>query len=391
MIDTFFLENNLKELESQAMLRGLRPLHSAQSREIIIDGKKVLNFCSNNYLGLADDGRIIDAAKKALDKRGFGAGASRLVCGSTDEHHKLEEKIAKMKKTQAALVFSSGYMANTGIIPALFDREDIVFSDRLNHASIIDGILLSRAELKRYAHNDMQSLEGALQNSTGFKKRLIVTDTVFSMDGDTALLKEILNLAKRYEAYVMVDEAHAFGIFGNSGAGLVEQEGLSDQVDIQMGTFSKAAGCFGAYVAGSKVLCDYLVNHARSFIYTTAMPPALAAAASMAIDIIQEDDKRRKQVLENAHYIRSGLKALGFDTMSSTTPIIPVGLKDPAQALKVSKYLFEQGIFVQAIRPPTVPVNTARLRVTVMATHTQEDLDKFLNCMKLVTGTSACH
>ena len=385
MNDFLYIENDLKDLESQAMLRVLRPMQSAQSREIVIDGKKVLNFCSNNYLGLADDHRIIAAAKEAMDQRGFGSGASRLVCGSMDEHHQLEEKIARMKNTQAALLFSSGYMANTGIIPALFDRQDIIFSDRLNHASIIDGIILSRAEFKRYAHNDMQSLEELLKGSGGFKKRLIVTDTVFSMDGDTARLKDIVALARRYEAYVMVDEAHAFGVFGKTGAGLVEQEGLSGQIDIQMGTLSKAAGCFGAYVAGSKLLCDYLINHARSFIYTTSLPPALAAAASRAIDIIQEEGKLRQQVIENANYLRRGLKDQGFDTLNSSTPIIPVVLKEAAQALAVSKQLLAQGIFVQAIRPPTVPENTARLRVTVMATHTREDLDK------LVTGTSACH
>lgn len=381
MISSNFLEQHLKQLDSQSMMRHLRQVQGAQSRQIVIDGQKVLNFCSNNYLGLADDPRIIQAAKSALDQSGFGSGASRLVCGSMTQHHELEGKIATFKKTQAALVFSSGYMANTGSIPALFDREDVIFSDRLNHASIIDGILLSRAKLQRYQHNDMKSLEDLLKESAGFKKRLIVTDAVFSMDGDIANLKEIVRLAKQYEAYVMVDEAHSFGIFGTNGAGLVEQEGLSDQVDIQMGTLSKAAGCFGAYVVGSRLLCDYLVNHARSFIYTTAIPPNLAAAASVAIDIMAQDRPRRIKVLENANYLRAGLAKLGFDTLNSTTPIIPVILKDAARALTVSKQLLEQGIFVQAIRPPTVPANTARLRVTVMATHTKDDLDKLLDSM----------
>ncbi len=376
------LADDLKALESQSMLRVLREVQGSQSREIVIEGERLINFCSNNYLGLADDPRIKEAAKAAIGQDGFGSGASRLVCGSMQAHHQLESKIAKFKNTEAALVFSSGYMANVGIIPALFGREDIVFSDRLNHASIIDGILLSRAEFKRYAHNDLQSLEAALQDSLKFKKRLIVTDSVFSMDGDRARLKEIVALAQHYQCYVMTDEAHAFGVLGNTGAGLVEEEGLSRKIDIQMGTFSKAAGCYGAYVAGSKVLCDYLVNHARSFIYTTSLPPALAAAASKAIDIIQQEDNRRQKVLDNAQYVRQGLKNLGFDTLDSSTPIIPVVLKDAARALAVSEALRFKGIFVQAIRPPTVPVNTARLRVTVMATHTQGDLDKLLDAIK---------
>jgi 8-amino-7-oxononanoate synthase len=377
-----FLEQDLLELESKSMRRSLRTVQSAQSRAVVIDGKTVLNFCSNNYLGLADDERIKRATIDAVSQHGFGAGASRLICGNTSAHILLEEKIARLKKTESALVFSSGYMANTGIIPALYDREDVILSDRLNHASIIDGILLSRATLKRYAHNDMQVLEEELKASGGFKKRLIVTDTVFSMDGDRANLKVIVDLARRYDAWVMVDEAHGFGVLGENGAGLVEEEGLNDQVAIQMGTLSKAVGCFGAYVAGSKALCEYLINHSRSFIYTTAMPASCAAAASEAIDIIVGEPERRAKVLANAQYLRQGLQALGFDTMHSTTPIIPILLKDSARALKVSQRLFEQGIFVQAIRPPTVPVNTARLRVTVMATHTRQDLDLFLNAMK---------
>ncbi|MBI3602780.1 MAG: 8-amino-7-oxononanoate synthase [Candidatus Omnitrophica bacterium] len=379
-----FLEQNLFELESKSLRRHWRMVQSPQSKEIILDGKRVLNFCSNNYLGLADDERIKQAALEAVRQDGFGSGASRLVCGTLSAHVKLEEKLARLKNTESALVFSSGYMANTGIIPALFGRDDVILSDRLNHASIVDGILLSRAKLKRYAHKDMQDLEDALKNSGSFKKRLIVTDTIFSMDGDTTPLQKIVDLARRYEAWVMVDEAHAFGVLGEHGAGLVEEENLGDHIDIQMGTLSKAAGCFGAYAAGSKSLCDYLTNHSRSFIYTTAMPPACAAAASVAVDIIAQDKERRHRLLFNADYLRRGLQALGFDTMQSATPIIPIVVKDSVKALEASRRLLEQGIFVQAIRPPTVPVNTARLRVTVMATHTEEDLDLFLDCIQKI-------
>jgi 8-amino-7-oxononanoate synthase len=377
-----FLEHDLAELESASMRRKLRTVESAQGKNIVIEGRKLLNFCSNNYLGIADDERIKKAAAQALAEYGFGAGASRLIGGNHALHVKLEEKIARLKKTSNALVYSSGYMANTGIIPALCDRHDVVLSDKLNHASIIDGILLSRAELKRYAHNDMQTLENELKACGSYKKRLIVTDSVFSMDGDRANLKAIVALAKKYDAWVMVDEAHGFGVLGQNGGGLVEEEGLSQEIDIQMGTLSKAAGCFGAYVAGSKSLCDYLINHSRSFIYTTAMPVSCAAAASAAVDIIGQESHLRQQVMANADYLRNKLKAMGFDTLQSTTPIIPIVLKDSARTVEASKRLLEQGIFVQAIRPPTVPVNTARLRVTVMATHTQEDLDMFLKAIQ---------
>lgn len=377
-----FLEDDLLELEKKSMRRRLKVIEGTQSREVIVEGKTLLNFCSNNYLGLADDPRIIEAASKALKNYGFGSGASRLICGNMKPHMELEKSIAHLKNTQSALVYSSGYMANAGIISSFCTREDIVFSDKLNHASIIDGILLSRAEFYRYAHNDMGDLEKGLKAASKFKKRLIVTDSVFSMDGDRAHLKEIVQLARRYEAWVMVDEAHGFGVLGEHGGGLVEEEGLSKDIDIQMGTLSKAAGCFGAYVAGSKNLCDYLINHSRSFIYTTSMPPAMAAAAKEAIDIITADAGLRTQVMSNAQYLRQGLKELGFDTMNSSTPIIPVLLKESDAAVKASRFLFEQGIFVQAIRPPTVPLHTARLRVTVMATHTKDDLDLFLKAMK---------
>lgn len=376
---------DLQTLEKQGLRRRLRQVQGRQSRTIFVDGKEVLNFCSNNYLGLADDARLVKAAAEAMGKYGFGSGASRLVCGNMTPHEELERALAELKHTESGLVFNSGYSANTGIIPALFGRNDSIFSDRLNHASIVDGIILSRAGYKRYPHLDLQALEEGLKQSSASQRRLIVTDTVFSMDGDTAPLKEIVELARRYEAWVMVDEAHGFGVLGHNGAGLAEELGVSDQIDIQMGTLSKAAGCFGAYACGRGELRDYLLNHARSFIYTTAIPPAWAAAAQQALNIIQdpvEGPQRRQALKTNADYLRSQLKTLGFDTMNSTTPIIPIIVKEAQTAVDMSRRLFEQGIFVQAIRPPTVPLNTARLRVTVMSTHTQDDLDHFLACMK---------
>lgn len=364
------------------MRRRLRTVEGPQSREICLEGRQVINFSSNDYLGLANDSRIKQAAIKAIEEQGFGSGASRLICGTNTEHLVLEQRIADIKHTESALVFSSGYMANTGIIPALCGREDIILCDKLNHASILDGILLSRAELKRYAHNDMQALEKELKAAANYKKRLIVTDTVFSMDGDRADLKAIVELARRYDAWVMTDEAHGFGVLGAHGGGLVEELGLSEQIDIQMGTLSKAAGCMGAYVAGSRQLREYLINHARSFIYTTAMPPSAAAAASKAVEIIQEEPVRRQKVLASAAYIRQELQLMGFDTMNSTTPIIPILMKDASRVMEASARLLEQGILAVAIRPPTVPVNTARLRLTVSAAHTREDIGRLLTAMK---------
>jgi len=379
MRDEEFLKTFLTRLQEKKLARTLKSVTGAQGSHAVVDGKKVINFCSNNYLGLADDPRLIDAARKSLKAEGLGAGASRLICGNMASHRQLESKIAAFKNTERCLVFSSGYMANVGILSALCDRGDVILSDKLNHASIVDGILLSRSEFKRYAHKDMSSLEELLKESQNYKKRLIVTDSVFSMDGDVAPLKEIVRLAKKYQAMVMVDEAHSFGVLGAHGRGLVEELGVEEDIDIQMGTLSKAAGSFGAYCCGSKALIDFLINKARSFIYTTAMPPSVAAASSKAIEIIEQEPERRKKLLKNAMLMRKGLQALGFHTMDSVTPIIPVLLKDASTALFFSQKLFDQGILAQAIRPPTVPEHTARLRVTVMATHSKEDIKKALN------------
>lgn len=380
-----FLTTDLNVLEQEHRYRQLREVESPMGRVIIRDGKEVLNFCSNDYLGLANDPRLIVAAQQGLTRYGVGSGASRLVSGHMTAHAILEHNIAQLKSTEAALVFSTGYMANCGIISALVDRDDVVFSDRLNHASIIDGVILSRAKLERYPHVDMKALEDLLKGTPITKRKLIVTDSVFSMDGDCAPLHELVILAKKYKAMLMVDEAHGFGVLGKNGAGLVDQLGLQQDVGIQMGTLSKAAGCFGAYVAGSTSLIHYLINHARSFIYTTALPPAIAEAANCAIDIIRENQEQRTQLIDNATYLRLQLNALGFNTLQSTTPIIPIIVGDAQRAVALSQRLLEKGIFVQAIRPPTVPEGSSRLRVTVMATHTREDLDYFIQCMKVHT------
>ncbi len=380
-----FLTTDLNALKQEHRYRQLREVESPMGRVILRDGKEVLNFCSNDYLGLANDPRLIVAAQQGLTRYGVGSGASRLVSGHMTAHATLEKNLAQLKSTEAALVFSTGYMANCGIISALVGRDDVVFSDRLNHASIIDGVILSRAKLERYPHVDMKALEDLLKGTPITKRKLIVTDSVFSMDGDCAPLHELVALAKRYKAMLMVDEAHGFGVLGKNGAGLVDELGFHADVDIQMGTLSKAAGCFGAYVAGSQSLIHYLINHARSFIYTTALPPAIAEAANCAIDIIRANQEQRTQLMANATYLRQQLNALGFNTLQSTTPIIPIVVGEAKRAVELSQRLLEKGIFVQAIRPPTVPEGSSRLRVTVMATHTREDLDYFIQCMKVHT------
>lgn len=379
----------LNELETRGLRRTLTPIDGPQASRIRIDGQEVLNFCSNNYLGLADDARLRQAAADCMKEEGLGCGASRLVCGNMAAHRRLEKKMAEFKGEEACLVFSTGYMANVGIISSVLGREDMIFCDKLNHASMIDGILLSGAPYKRYPHGDMEVLEGLLRKSCAYKRRVIMTDSVFSMDGDIAPLDKIVSLAQKYEAMVMVDEAHALGVLGQHGRGAAEHFGLEDKIDIHMGTFSKAAGAFGAYCCGGAEFISFLINHARSFIYTTAMPPAICAAALKAIEIMEQEPHRRTQLWENTHYLKENLKNTGLDTMDSQTPIIPILIKDPHLAVKFSGQLFARGIFVQAIRPPTVPVNASRLRVTVMATHTRQDLDFALEQFRKI-GRELC-
>ncbi len=384
-----FLKNTLLQIADKGLLRKMRTLEGSQGREIIVDGKRVLNFCSNNYLGLADDSRIKESVIQSIQQQGFGAGASRLVCGNFLSHTALENKMAQFKKTERCLLFNSGYTANIGIISSLFGREDIIFSDKLNHASILDGILLSGAEYKRYNHVDTESLEAMLKAVSPTRKKLIVTDSVFSMDGDLAPLPKIVALAKKYAASVMVDEAHGFGVLGKDGRGAVEHFGLEGQIDIQMGTFSKAAGSFGAYCCASGALIDFLINKARSFIYTTGLPPVVAAASLKAVEIIENDPARREKLWDNTYFVLESLKKLGFDTFKSQTPIVPIVVKDAALCVEFSKRLFEAGIFVAAIRPPTVPANTARLRLTLMATHTRKDLESLVKHFEII-GKKLC-
>ena len=384
-----YLKQQLQDFEKNGLKRELRLSSAMQGARIIVDGKEVLNFCSNNYLGLADDFRLCKAVIEVVENYGFGSGASRLVSGNMTAHRQLEKKIAAFKGSQDAIVFSTGYMANVGIIASLFGPGDIIFSDRFNHASIIDGILLSRAKFRRYPHCDVNALEEMLKKEQGFRQRCIVTDTVFSMDGDIAPLHKIVKLAKKYDCVVMIDEAHAFGVMGKNGKGLAEHFELEKEIDIQMGTFSKAAGSFGAYCCGSHELISFLINRARSFIYTTAMPPSVAFASVKAIEIIKENKNLRKRLWKNTQFLNSKLKELGFNTMNTQTPIIPVLLGCSKLAVEFSEKLFDAGIFISAIRPPTVPKNTARLRLTVTAAHRIKDLQYLIEQFKRI-GKELC-
>jgi 8-amino-7-oxononanoate synthase len=335
-------------------------------------------MCSNNYLGLATHPAVCEASRQAATNFGAGAGASRLISGSMRLHHTLEERLAVFKGTEAALLFNSGYHANIGTITALVGRDDAVFSDALNHASIIDGCRLSGARVCVYPHKDASALEELLAG-TAARRRLVVTDSIFSMDGDVAPLAAICDVADRHGAMVMVDEAHATGVVGSRGAGVVEAAGLQDRVMVQMGTLGKALGTFGAFVAASRPIIDLLINTARSFIYTTALPPPVVAAALAALDIVTTEPERRQRLADNAAALRHGLDLGGFaqhTVPGHTVPghIVPVLIGEADTTMRLSERLLAEGVFVQGIRPPTVPAGTARLRVTVMSTHTAEDI-----------------
>lgn len=371
--------------EAQGLRRRMRFVSSACGAYIQINRKKLLNLCSNNYLGLANDKRLKTAAISAIKKFGVGSGASRLVSGSNILHKRLEEKLADFKRQEACVVYSSGYNANIGLISALAGRNSIVFCDRLNHASIIDGIILSRAQLARYPHKDINVLEELLKKNSGYKNKLIISDSVFSMDGDIAPLPELFRLAKKYDCLLMIDEAHSSGVLGKSGRGALEHFGLAaNKQIIQMGTLSKALGGLGGFVCGSRELIDYLVNRSRSFIFSTALPAALCASALEAIKIIEKDGNQRARLLSNAHFLRAGLNSLGFNTLESQTPIIPILTKEPRLTMEFSQKLFEKGILVQGIRPPAVPDNFCRLRATVMASHTKGDLKFALSAFEKI-------
>ena len=362
------LDAELNQLRADGLYRQFRDIAGAQGPRVGIGGRELLNFSSNDYLGLANDPLLKCAAKEAIARWGVGAGASRLVCGNLEPYRLLEEKLARFKNKEAALVFGSGYAANVGTITALAGEGDVLILDKLDHASIIDGARQSGATIRVYPHLNLRKLEEILQQSQSYRRRLIITETVFSMDGDLAPLAEIVALKEKYAAWLMLDEAHATGLFGQNRRGLAEQLGVEDKVDITLGTLSKALGCAGGFVVGSQALIDLLRNRARSLIYSTALPPSVCAAAAAAVEFVMSDAgaQRRDQLWEN-------VRALG-----AQSAIHPIIVGDERAAVELSGKLFDAGIFAPAIRYPTVAKGKARLRVTVSAAHTADDVQQFL-------------
>ncbi len=377
MFDYSQLVKEMEELKDQGLYIYIRTLEGPQGAWLEIEGRKVLNLCSNNYLGFANEERLKEAAKKAIDYWGVGPGAVRTIAGTLRIHEELEKALAEFKKVEAALFFQTGFITNQAVIPTLIGEGDAVFSDELNHASIIDGIRLTKAKRFIYKHSDVDDLKAKLEEASkeNFRRKLIVTDGVFSMDGDLAPLPQIVELAEKYDAMVMVDDAHGEGVLGDHGRGIVDHFGLHGRVDIEVGTLSKAFGVVGGYVAGKRELIDYLKQRSRPFLFSTPLSPADTAAALEAVRILMESDERVRRLWDNAKYFKEKMKELGFDTGHSETPITPVMLYDAKLATEFSKRLFEEGVFAQAIGYPTVPKGKARIRVMISAVHTKEDLD----------------
>jgi 8-amino-7-oxononanoate synthase len=370
----------LAQLEDEGLLRRLRPFERLGPKVRTPDGRELVNLCSNDYLGLSQHPAPAAAAAQAARSRGTGATASRLIVGNDPEYERLEKRLAAWKGTEAALVLGSGYAANVGVIPALAGRGDAIYSDELNHASIVDGCRLSRAEVHVYRHRDVEHLEELLRRSRAHR-RLIVTDTVFSMDGDTAPLIELAELRDRFDAALMIDEAHAAGVFGAHGEGYAHELGLAEQVDVHLGTFSKAFGGYGAYVAGGLEWIRHLQNVCRSLIYSTGLPPPVIAAAGAALELVREADEARHALRRNADRFRARLAQLGLDTCGSSTQIVPVRVGEPHRALGLSAALEERGVLAVAIRPPTVPPGTSRVRFSLTAAHDEAGLDRALDAI----------
>lgn len=374
--------NNLKEA---GLYNQIRTLESPQGAWLVVDGAKTLNFCSNNYLGLANHPRLVKAAKQALDKYGVGPGAVRTIAGTLDLHLELERRLAAFKRVETAITFQSGFTANLATIPALVGKEDVIFSDRLNHASIIDGCRLSRAKIIPYDHCSPDSLKIALDEHRGnYRRALVVTDGVFSMDGDVAPLDEIYQVTRDYNVILMVDDAHGEGVLGEGGRGIVDHYKLHGKVDVEVGTLSKAFGVVGGVVAGNPLVVEWLYQRGRPFLFSSAMTLPDVAACIESVQILEESTELVDRLWENADYFKSEMKTLGFDTGVSTTPITPVMLGEAPLAQEFSRKLFEAGVFAMSIGFPTVPRGLARIRVMISAAHSKDDLDQALEIFKKV-------
>ncbi|AOH56740.1 8-amino-7-oxononanoate synthase [Peribacillus muralis] len=378
-------EQELAALKEKGLYRKLRSVETLNDDgQALVNGQKMLMFASNNYLGLAQDQRVIEASIQATERFGAGSTGSRLTTGHSIIHEALEGKLAQFKQTEAAIVLNTGYMANMAVLTTIVGEGDLILSDAGNHASIIDGCRLSRAKTVIYSHADLDDLELKLQGHQGFKKTLIVTDGVFSMDGDIAPLPGIVNLAKRYGALIMMDDAHATGVLGKDGRGTSEHFGLKGKVDIEMGTLSKAIGVEGGFVAGSRSLIDYLLNKARPFIFSTALSPGVVAGASAAVDIIMTEPERRVRLQNMSRHLYEELTSLGYTVTGGETPILGIICGKPEQATLLSKELHKHGIYAPAIRPPTVPDGTSRIRLTLMSQHRERHIDHVISAFKAI-------
>ncbi len=374
------LQRELDERTAQGLLRSRRTVSTPQSPHIVVDGKEYLAFCSNDYLGLANHPQLIAALQQGAEQWGVGAGAAHLVSGHFVPHHELERRLATFVGKPAALLFSTGYMANLGVVQALVGKGDTVFADKLNHSSLNDAMLLSRADMQRYRHGDTAQLAQALERTASGRK-LIITDAVFSMDGDIAPLRELLALCEQHDAWLLVDDAHGFGVLGKQGRGSLVHFGIASPRIIYMGTLGKAAGVSGAFVAAEQIVIDTLVNHARSYVYTTATPPALSTALLQSVQLIEQGDALREHLHRLIKKLRAGLRDLPWQLMPSETAIQPLLIGDNKQALRLSEGLRERGIWVAAIRPPTVPQGTARLRITLSAAHSEGDVERLIGAL----------
>jgi glycine C-acetyltransferase len=380
-----WLTQEIDGLKEQGLYNRIRTIGSAQGARLVVDGKDVLNFCSNNYLGLANHPKIVEAAKNATKKYGVGPAAVRSIAGTMDLHVDLEKRLAKFKGAEDVITFQSGFTANLGTIAALVAKEDVIFSDRLNHASIIDGCRLSGAKIIAYEHNDPAALEAAIKEAAGtYRRALIVTDGVFSMDGDIAPLPALYEVAKKYDILFMVDDAHGEGVLGKGGRGIVDHFGLHGKVDIEVGTMSKAFGVVGGMVAGDKVIIEWLRQRGRPFLFSSAVTAPDAAACLAAVDLLEESTELVDKLWDNAKYFKTEMKKLGFDTGVSETPITPIMLGEAPLAQQFSRELFENGVFAMAIGFPTVAKGKARIRVMISASHDRDDLGQGLEAFAKV-------
>ncbi len=375
-------QNELNRLKKKGLYRTLKKVTSPVDTTVTINGRKVILFSSNNYLGLANHPALKKAAVSVLQNYGSGAGASRLISGNLEIHEELEQRIAAFKKCSAAIIFSTGYMANIGAITSLAGKNDLILSDQLNHASIIDGCRLSTAETKIYPHKDLEALEKILSrhDKGGYNNIFFITDGIFSMDGDITPLPDLLKIADRYNAFVILDDAHATGVIGKNGGGTPEYFDLADNERlIQIGTFSKALGSLGGYVAGHELIIEFLRNRARSFIYSTALPPSVSASSIAALDILENDKSLLQSLQDNINRFKKGITGIGYGSVEIETPIIPIITGDADQTMKFADALLKKGVYAPGIRPPTVPENQSRIRVSLMSSHTEDQIDTALS------------